>query len=212
MDRDRSFTLLAGIGKRDIYPTEGRFRTSAMAEGAIEGSAEQYELPFGNAVDFAFSRFYSRRPADGLLLAAGEASAVDEGGEASVSVSSNANAAGSGRPSRRLSENNGDCDSDGIPDAEEGTVDTDSDGIPDYTDPDSDGDSIPDAEEGTVDTDSDGIPDATDPDSDGDSIPDAEEGSADTDSDGIPDFIDPDSRRTATISPTLRRVTSFLGR
>ncbi|EOD39303.1 hypothetical protein EMIHUDRAFT_122056 [Emiliania huxleyi CCMP1516] len=85
-------------GKRDIYPTEGRFRTSAMAEGAIEGSAEQYELPFGNTVNFAFSRFYSRRPADGLLLAAGEASAVDEGGEASVSVSSNANAAGSGRP------------------------------------------------------------------------------------------------------------------
>ena len=56
--------------------------TSAMAEGAIEGSAEMYEVPSGEAVEFAFSRFYSERPAaaaaGGLLLPAGEASAVDE--------------------------------------------------------------------------------------------------------------------------------------
>ena len=30
-------------GKRDLYPNEGRFRTSAMAEGAIDGKAEHYQ-------------------------------------------------------------------------------------------------------------------------------------------------------------------------
>lgn len=52
-----------------------------------------------------------------------------------------------------------DLDSDGAPDADEGSADTDGDGLPDSTDPDSDGDSEPDAEEGSVDS----IPtDATD--------------------------------------------------
>ena len=32
------FTLLPEVGKRDVYPMEGRLRTSAMAEGAIEGT------------------------------------------------------------------------------------------------------------------------------------------------------------------------------
>ena len=102
-------------GKRDFYPTEGRFRTSAMAEGAIEGSAEMYRLPSGDTVEFDFSRFYTAALASrpgGLLLAAGEASAVDEGGDGGGPGA----VAASGRPSRRLSEQ--DCDSDGIPDAE----------------------------------------------------------------------------------------------
>ena len=109
-------------GKRDFYPTEGRFRTSAMAEGAIEGSAEMYRLPSGDTVEFDFSRFYTAALASrpgGLLLAAGEASAVDEGGDGGGPGA----VAASGRPSRRLSEQ--DCDSDGIPDAEEGTGDAD---------------------------------------------------------------------------------------
>ena len=72
-----------------------------------------------------------------------------------------------------------DSDSDGIPDAVEGTSDTDSDGIPDYLDPDSDGDGSPDAEEGSGDSDSDGIPDRI------------ESGTANSDSDGTPDDMDP---------------------
>ena len=48
-------------GKRDAYPPlgshAGRFKTSAMAEGAIEGSAALYELPSPYATGFAFSRF-----------------------------------------------------------------------------------------------------------------------------------------------------------
>ena len=99
-----------------------------------------------------------------------------------------------------------DADSDGIPDADEGTGDSDSDGIPDALDPaddhdsdgildpldpDGDGDGIDDAEEGTVDTDSDGIPNYLDPDSDNDGIPDAVEGNTDSNSDGIPDRMDP---------------------
>ena len=95
-------------GKRDIYPTEGRFRTSAMAEGAIEGSAEMYRLPSGDTVEFDFSRFYTAALASrpgGLLLAAGEASAVDEGGDLGV-VGGPSLAAASGRPSRRLSDGN----------------------------------------------------------------------------------------------------------
>ena len=44
-------------GLVDEYPAEGHFTTHAMAEGAIEGEASMYELPFAYAVDFAFSRF-----------------------------------------------------------------------------------------------------------------------------------------------------------
>ena len=91
-----------------------------MAEGAIEASAEMYEVPSGDAVEFAFSRFYSKRPAaaaGGLLLPAGEASAVDEASsETGIAIGPSAEAS-SGRPSRRLSEHQSDCDSDGIPDA-----------------------------------------------------------------------------------------------
>ena len=50
-------------GKRDLYPTEGRFRTSAMGEGAIEGNAAMYELPGPLATEFPFSRFREARQA-----------------------------------------------------------------------------------------------------------------------------------------------------
>ncbi|MEC7240198.1 MAG: OmpA family protein, partial [Myxococcota bacterium] len=84
-----------------------------------------------------------------------------------------------------------DSDSDGIADAIEGWPDTDSDGIPDFCDTDSDGDGIPDADEGEEDTDGDGIPNSQDTDSDDDGIPDAEESPVgDADCDGIPDVLD----------------------
>jgi len=79
-----------------------------MAEGAIEGTAEMYELPSGDAVEFGFSRFHATPQAADqgkLLLAAGEASAVDEGGDLGV-VGGPSLAAASGRPSRRLSDGN----------------------------------------------------------------------------------------------------------
>ena len=44
-------------GKRDWYPRSGRFTTSAMAEGAIEGNAAMYEVSSIYATDFSFSRF-----------------------------------------------------------------------------------------------------------------------------------------------------------
>lgn len=44
-------------GKIDLYPEKGRFRTSAMAEGAIEGTPAQYEVATPYATRFAFSRF-----------------------------------------------------------------------------------------------------------------------------------------------------------
>ncbi|EOD34872.1 hypothetical protein EMIHUDRAFT_228164 [Emiliania huxleyi CCMP1516] len=44
-------------GKVDVYPDSGEFTTSAMAEGAIDGSASDYEVASMFATDFAFSRF-----------------------------------------------------------------------------------------------------------------------------------------------------------
>mmetsp|Transcript_35125 Transcript_35125/g.113276 ORF Transcript_35125/g.113276 Transcript_35125/m.113276 type:complete len:549 (-) Transcript_35125:155-1801(-) len=46
-------------GKRDAYPgsNAGRFKTSAMAEGAIEGNAAMYEVTTPYETRFAFSRF-----------------------------------------------------------------------------------------------------------------------------------------------------------
>ena len=45
------------VGMLDTYPDAGTFTTSAQAEGAIEGTADMYQVfsPFGTA--FAFSRF-----------------------------------------------------------------------------------------------------------------------------------------------------------
>ena len=45
------------LGKIDVYPATGRFTTSAMAEGAIDGEAENYEVVAPHATAFAFSRF-----------------------------------------------------------------------------------------------------------------------------------------------------------
>jgi hypothetical protein len=45
-------------GQTDDY-SHGEVTTTAMGEGAIEGVAEQYEMPSGFATDFAFSRFGS---------------------------------------------------------------------------------------------------------------------------------------------------------
>lgn len=41
----------------DRYPHAGRFATSAMAEGAIEGTAAMYEMDSPYATHFKFSRF-----------------------------------------------------------------------------------------------------------------------------------------------------------
>ena len=44
-------------GRTDNYPSSGEFTTSAMAEGAIEGEAAQYEVSSPHATDYFFSRF-----------------------------------------------------------------------------------------------------------------------------------------------------------
>jgi len=44
-------------GATDVYPSEGRFKTTAMAEGAIEGSAALYEVASPYETRFLFSRF-----------------------------------------------------------------------------------------------------------------------------------------------------------
>ena len=44
-------------GKVDAYPHSGHFRTTAMAEGAIEGEAAQYEVGSPYATRFVYSRF-----------------------------------------------------------------------------------------------------------------------------------------------------------
>lgn len=96
-----------------------------------------------------------------------------------------------------LYDPNGDSDSDGIKNSDEGgpNTDTDGDGIPDYQDKDSDNDGIPDSVEkgaGTTpaDTDGDGIADFRDLDSDNDGINDVREGggtATDTNGDGRAD-------------------------
>ena len=45
------------FGAKDYYPQEGTFKTSANAEGAIEGSAAMYEVADPFETNFAFSRF-----------------------------------------------------------------------------------------------------------------------------------------------------------
>ena len=140
---------LARNGKQDVYPFAGMYTTTAQAEGAIEGTASEYEMQSAFATEFAFSRFN----------AAKDDRASVEGSKATdiVDASSIERVAD---PARRLSEAPcppppvlsppsppKDSDSDGFPDADEGTADTDSDGIPDNLDPDGDGNGTPDAEE-----------------------------------------------------------------
>ncbi|EOD06734.1 hypothetical protein EMIHUDRAFT_372180, partial [Emiliania huxleyi CCMP1516] len=69
-------------GKQDVYPESGRIATSAMAEGAIEGTAGMYEVASPFATAFAFSRFGGAelvRPAGGLssLAAGAEATSTE---------------------------------------------------------------------------------------------------------------------------------------
>ena len=45
------------VGRLDEYPEEGQITTRAMAEGAIDGEADMYELPSVYATAFTFSRF-----------------------------------------------------------------------------------------------------------------------------------------------------------
>ena len=76
-----------------------------MAEGAIEGSAEMYEVPSGDAVNFVFSRFHVKRleAAGGLLLPAGEAAGVESGETGGTRFAAGPDVEASlGRPSRRL--------------------------------------------------------------------------------------------------------------
>ena len=44
-------------GKTDEYPESGYYKTSAMAEGAIEGEAAMYQVASAYETHFAFSRF-----------------------------------------------------------------------------------------------------------------------------------------------------------
>ena len=44
-------------GKKDLYPIAGSFKTSAQAEGAIEGSVSNYELAGPYSTAFTFSRY-----------------------------------------------------------------------------------------------------------------------------------------------------------
>jgi len=148
-------------GKKDLYPWAGFYTTSAQAEGAIEGTASDYEVLSAHASKFRFSRFDAMRgePAskDGAKAAdTVDASSIERLADPAVE-----------EERRRLSEV---CPPSAAPVASitapsPPSPDTDSDGIPDNLDPDSDGDGIPDAEEGTADSDSDGIPDRLDPDS-----------------------------------------------
>ena len=76
----QSFSSLAPRhGRTDEYPDQGTFRTSAMAEGAIEGEASMYEMATPHATSFAFSRFDDALESSAPLLnlGAAEASATD---------------------------------------------------------------------------------------------------------------------------------------
>ena len=44
-------------GREDVYPDEGEFTTSAMAEGVIEGSAHDYVVPSPYATSFKYSKY-----------------------------------------------------------------------------------------------------------------------------------------------------------
>ncbi|EOD25868.1 hypothetical protein EMIHUDRAFT_206069 [Emiliania huxleyi CCMP1516] len=94
----QSFSALGPLnGKRDGYPRDGPlynerngpFMTSAMAEGAIEGKAADYELPSAFATRFAFSRFD-----ESLLPPSTDGLAVGVGSTAGVVVEASAGAEG----------------------------------------------------------------------------------------------------------------------
>lgn len=67
-------------GKQDNYPESGRIKTSAQAEGAVEGTANMYEMKSPFATEFAFSRFGAAElalPASGLSSKGAEATSTE---------------------------------------------------------------------------------------------------------------------------------------
>jgi hypothetical protein len=66
-------------GKKDLYPFSGSYTTSAQAEGAIEGSASDYQVASPYATGFAFSRFNAARgaPASAEPTGGVDASSID---------------------------------------------------------------------------------------------------------------------------------------
>ena len=54
-DRDN----IAKNGKTDVYPLKGYFKTSALAEGAIEGDASMYIVDGAYDTHFKYSKFES---------------------------------------------------------------------------------------------------------------------------------------------------------
>ena len=115
---------LPRIGQKDHYPASGRFRTSAMAEGAIDGEAVSYEVGSAFETKFVFSRFDAAPTSTSHLALAQdvEASAMDVGDHATASHGE----ASLGLPvRRRLSELDPcvtDMDSNGVADGVEGHV------------------------------------------------------------------------------------------
>jgi len=61
---------LPRIGRLDVYPNEGTFTTTAQAEGAIEGTAEMYEVKSPFETDFGFSLFAGESSHKGTAEAA----------------------------------------------------------------------------------------------------------------------------------------------
>ena len=73
---------MARHGLRDFYPLSGRVRTRAMAQGAIDGEAQSYEMAGPFATEFTYSRFTSALvAAPSSLLADGDVSAISDSAE-----------------------------------------------------------------------------------------------------------------------------------
>jgi len=69
-------------GKVDDYPPSGHLTTSAQAEGAIEGSADLYEVASAHATEFRFSRFEGKllsSPSPALMMEGTKASSTERG-------------------------------------------------------------------------------------------------------------------------------------
>jgi len=71
-------------GMVDIYPASGSFTTTAMAEGAIDGVAKDYEMATAHSTRYTFSRFEAVQQArieDGMddVTRTGAASAYSRG-------------------------------------------------------------------------------------------------------------------------------------
>ena len=64
-------------GKQDEYPFAGDFITSAMAEGAIDGFASDYETHGAFATEFVFSRFNAEKVIPAVAEVASASDVVD---------------------------------------------------------------------------------------------------------------------------------------